>query len=97
MCSTIFIKLNDYFTREPVIISRPYNNTTAEPIDSWEWPVFLRSQAPTASPLIQPVCYLLTAGGGRAAHATAIPPWGEKYGGQMTRAVEMNYCHMYAR
>lgn len=32
---------------EPVIISRPSNNTTAEPIDSWEWPAFVGSQAPS--------------------------------------------------
>lgn len=39
--------VNDYLRTEPVIISRPSNNTTAEPIDSWEWPASVGSQTPS--------------------------------------------------
>lgn len=42
----IFIMVSDCFRAEPVIVSRPCDNTTAEPIDSWEWPVFVGSQTP---------------------------------------------------
>lgn len=60
----IFIMVNDYFSRtEPVIISRPSNNTTAEPIDSCEWPAFPEITDPQPACYIQPVCYLLMDGG----------------------------------
>lgn len=46
----IFIIMNDYFRAEPVIISRPSNNTTAEPIDSLRMacpPALAGSQTPS--------------------------------------------------
>lgn len=59
----IFIMANDSFRTGPVIISWPSNNnnTTAEPIDSWEWHCLFRMSDP------QPAGVLF-AEGGSAAH-----------------------------
>lgn len=53
----IFIMVNDYFTTEPVIISRPSNDTTAEPIDSCN--SFIGSQTPGLPAANSVICWRL--------------------------------------